>query len=132
MISTIALSVFLLHHHLNGIGNKNPRSVQDGMRARDPAANKFKRVCEDFPNLAILTKSSTPAEIQLTFGHAEVGNKSLGESIVDFSLAGDLSSPSVISFKIKIDFAADGDKIRLPIAEVLLRAAAVDITRSKK
>ena len=49
-----------------------------------------------------------------------------------FALAGDLSSPSVISFIIEIAFATDGKKIRLPIAEVLLRAAAGDLTQSKK
>ena len=102
------------------------------MRASKPDADKFKNVCEDFPNLAILTKSSTPGEIQLTFGHAAVENKSLGESVVAFALAGDLISPSVISFNIDIAFAADGEKIRLPIAEVLLRAAAGNLARSKK
>ena len=132
MISTNALSVFILHHHLNGIGNKNLCSVQYVMRASKPAAKKYKRVCEYFPNIAILTKSATPGKIQLTFGHVSVGNKSLGESVVAFALAGDLSSPSVISLKIEISFAADGDKIRLPIAEVLLRAAASDLTKSKK
>ena len=34
--------------------------------------------------------------------------------------------------KIEIAFAADGDKIRLPIAEFLLCAAAGNLTRSKK
>ena len=131
MISTNALSVFLLHHHLNGLGNKNLRLIQDVIRASEPAADKFKRVCEDFPNLAILTKSSTPGEIQLTFGHAAVGNKSLGESVVVFALAGDLSSPSVISFKIEIAFATYGDKIYLPIAKVLLGAVVGNLTRSK-
>ena len=97
MISTNALYVFLLSHHLNGPGNKNLLSIQDVMRASKPAAEKFKRVCEDFPNLAILTKSATPGEIQLTFGHVAVGNKSLGESVVAFALVGDLSSPSVTS-----------------------------------
>ena len=48
---------------------------------------KYKRVCEDLPNLAILTKSATPGEIQLTFGHAAVGNKSLGESVVAFAIS---------------------------------------------
>ena len=132
MISTNALSVFLLHHHLNGPGNKNMCSIQDVMRARFTAADKFKRVCEDFTNLAILTNISTPGEIQLTFGHVDVGNKSLGKSVVAFSLAGYLSSPSVISFNIDIAFASDGDKIRLPIAEVLLCTAAGDLARSKK
>ena len=37
----------------------------------------------------------------------------------------------MISFNTDIAFAADGDKIRLPIAEVLLRAAAGDLARSK-
>ena len=132
MISTNALSVFLLHHHLNRLGNKNLRLVQDMMHASEPAAEKFKRVYEDFPNLTILTKSSTPGKIQLTLGHAAIGNKSLGESNVAISLAGDLSSPSVISFKNEIDFAADDDKIRLPIAEVLLLAASGNLTQSKK
>ena len=119
MISTNALSLFLLHNYLNGIGNKNLRSIQDVMRASESAAEKFKRVCKDFPNLAILAKSSTPGKIQLTFGHAAVGNKSLGESVVAFAIAGDLSSPSVISFKVEIAFAADSDNTRLLIAEVL-------------
>ena len=100
MISTNTLSVFILHHYLNGLGNKNLCSIQDVMRASDPAAEKYKRVCEDFPNLAILTNISTPGEIQLTFGHVAVGNKSLGEYVVAFALAGDLSSHSVISLKI--------------------------------
>ena len=120
MISTNALSVFLLHHHLNRLGNKNLRLFQEVMHASDPAADKLKKFCEDFPNLAILTKISTPGEIQLTFGHSAVGNKSLGESVVAFALSGDLSSPSVILFNIKIAFAADRDNIRLPIVEVLL------------
>ena len=102
------------------------------MRASEPAAEKFKRVCEVFLNLAILAKSATPGEIQLTSGHAAVGNKPLGESVVDFALAGVISSPSVISLKIKIAFAADGDNICLPIAEVLLRAATGNLARSKK
>ena len=94
------------------------------MRASKPAAEKYKRVCEDFPNLAILAKSATPGKIQLTFDHAAVGNKSLGGSDAAFALAGNLSSPSVISFKIKIAFAVDSDKICPPIAEVLHCAAA--------
>ena len=121
----------LLHHHLNLLGNKNICSIQDVMRAREPAAEKFKRVCEDFPNLVILTKSSTPGKIQSTFGHAAVGNKSLGESVVAFALAGDLRSPSLIHFTIEIAFATDGDKIRLPIAEFLLFVAAGNLARSK-
>ena len=132
MISTNALSVFILHHHLNRLRNKNLRSIHDVMRASEPATEKYKRVCEYFPHIAILTKRTTPGKIQLMFGHAAVGNKSLGGSVVDFSLSGNLSSPSIISLKIEIDFAADGDKIRIPIAKVLLRVAAGDFVRSKK
>ena len=60
------------------------------MRASELAADKYKNVFKDFPNLGILTKSSTPGEIQLTFGHAAVGKKSLGESVVAFALVGNL------------------------------------------
>ena len=51
---------------------------------------------------------------------------------MDFDLAGDLILHSVIYLKIKIVFAVEGDKIRLPIAEFLLCAAAGDLTCSKK
>ena len=131
MISTNALSVFILHHHLNGLGNKNLRSIKDFIRARETAAKKYKRVCKDFPNLAILTESATPGKVQLTFGHAAVGNNSLWGYAVSFILAGYLSSPFVISTKIEIVFAADGNKICLPIAEVLLRSAAGNLARMK-
>ena len=122
MISNNALSVFFLHHHLNGLRNKNIHSIQDGMRASEAAVEKYKRVCEDFPNLTILTKNARPGEIQLTFGHTAVGNKFHGKSIVASALAGDIRSPSLISQNIKISFAVDSDKIHLPIAEVLFHA----------
>ena len=78
MISTNALSVFILHHHLNRLRNNNLYSIQNVMRASETAAKKYKRVCRDFPNLAILTKSATPGKVQLVFVHVDVGNKSLG------------------------------------------------------
>ena len=102
------------------------------MRLIKPSAKKFKRVYEDFPNLAILTKSATPGKIELTFIQTAVLNKSLGESVVAFVLAVNLSSPSVIHLEIKIAFCADRDKIRLPIAGVLLRATFGVLARSKK
>ena len=102
------------------------------MSVRDPVAETFKKVCEDFPNLTILTKSATPGKVQLMFGHATVGNKSLGESVVTFALAGYLSLPSVVSIKMDIIFAVDSDNIRLLIMEVLPCAASEDLTRSKK
>ena len=124
--------MFILHHNLIRLGNKNIRSIQYVMHAHEPDAEKYKRVCKDFPNLAILTKSATPGKIQLTFGHAAVGNNSLGESVVAFALAGDLSSPSVISLNIEIVFATDSDKICLPIVEVFLCTTSGDLVRSKK
>ena len=127
MISTNALSVCLLHHHLNGLGNKNLCLVQYMMRANEPSAYKFKKVCEDFPNIAILTNRSTPGEIKLTFVHAAIRNNSFGCSAVAFVLASNLSSPYVLSFKIEITFAADGDNINLLIVEVLLCAASGDL-----
>ena len=66
------------------------------------------------------------------FGHAAVGNKFLRLSVVAFALAGDLRSPSVVFLKICIAFVADGGKIRLLIAEVLLRTVAGNLARSKK
>ena len=130
MLSTNTLSVFILHHHQNGICNKNLSLIQDIMRASEPAANKYKKVCDDFPNLAILTKSATPGEFQLMFAHTSVGNKYLEESVVAFALMGNLDSPSVVSINMDINFSADGDKIRLPITEFLLCTAA-DLARSK-
>ena len=60
MIYSNTLSVFLLQYPLNVLGNENLLSVQEVMRASEPAADKYKNVCKDFPNLGILTKSSTP------------------------------------------------------------------------
>ena len=132
MIYFHTFSAFLLDHSLNGLGNSNLRSVQEVIRVSKPATEKFKDICNNSPNLAILTKSSTPGEVQLTFSHSTVGNKSLGETFQAFTLAGDLGSPSVISFNLEIASAPEGEKIRLPITEALLRAAAGDLKGSKK
>ena len=101
MIYSLALSAFLLHHPLKGLRNANLRSVPEAMRASEPAKEKYKTVCEDFLNLGILRKSSTPGEVQLMLCHATVGKKSLGESIPTLALVGDLGSPSVISFNLE-------------------------------
>ena len=79
MISTNTLSVFILHHHQNVICNKNFRSIQEIMRTIKPDERKYKNVCDGLPNLAVLTKSATPGEVQLKFSHASIGYKSLGE-----------------------------------------------------
>ena len=132
MISSNFLTVFLLHHLLNVLRNENLCSVWEVIHANELAVDKYKNICEDFPNPGILTKISTPGEIQLTFSHMAIGNKFLGEFVVAFALAGDLGSPSVISFNLEISFAPDREKIRLLITEVIFRAAAGDLTRSKK
>ena len=101
------------------------------MRTIDPDRNKFKHVCRYLPNISILTKSATPADVQLRFVHESVGNKSLRGSVAVFSLAGLLEVLSVVSIDINIAFAIDGDNIRLPITKVILSAAAGDLARSK-
>ena len=88
MISTKTLYVFILHHHLNGLRKNNLRSIQYVMRASNPAAEKYKRVCKYLPNITILTNSAISGKIQLTFRHAAVGKKSLGEYVVAFALTG--------------------------------------------
>ena len=81
MISTNELSVFILNYHQNRICNKNLRSIQDIIHARDMAFKKYKGFCNDFPHLSILAKSATPDKVQLTFTHASVGNKYLGNPL---------------------------------------------------
>ena len=93
------------------------------MHLDEPVGTKFKRVCTYFPNLALLTKSATPGDIQVTFGNASVGNKYLWETVTSFSLTGSLESPTVVSIDSKRAFTSAGKKIRLPVTEVLLRAA---------
>ena len=56
------------------------------MRSDEPAGAKFKHVRADFPNIALLNKSATLGNIQLTSCHASVGNNSLGETATALSL----------------------------------------------
>ena len=63
MISSNDLSIYLLQHNWNEICDQNFRSVQDTMCSYEPAGSKFKHVCTDFPNIAVLTKSATPGYI---------------------------------------------------------------------
>ena len=122
MISTNALSVFIFHQHHNLIWNKNLHSIQEIMCVSDLANENYKKVHDDSPNLIILIKSVTSGKVQLMFAHASFRNKSLGESLASFSLVGSLDSPSVVSVDVNISFTMDGDKIRLPTSELLLRA----------
>ena len=68
----------------------------------------------------------------MMFDHASVGKTFLGESITAFSLARSLDSPTVVLLDTNVALAIVGDKIRLPISEVLLYAASGDLSRSKK
>ena len=56
------------------------------MRPDKPYSAKFKCVCTGFPNIALLAKSTTLGNIQVTFGHMFVGIKYLSETITTFAL----------------------------------------------
>ena len=90
------------------------------MRMSKLAFKKYKKVCNNLPNLAILSKSATPGEVQLMFVHASVGNKSLREYVAAFSLEGCLDSPSLVLVNINISFTMDGDKICLLVKDFRL------------
>ena len=82
--------------------------------------------------MVILIKSDTTVEFQLTYVHAYVGNTSLGVLFTVFYLVGLLETPTVVSIDSNIAFANAGDKIQLPVTELILRAATGDLARSKK
>ena len=130
-MSSNALSVFILRHDINVICNKNICLIQDIMRTSDPDGEKFKHICKYFPNMAILTKIATPGDVQLTFSHMSFGNKYLKESITAFALAVSLEAPKVASISVDITFAISGNKIRIPVTEVLLCAAVGNLARLK-
>ena len=102
------------------------------MRTSDPACDKSKHVCEDIPNMYILTKSVTPGNVQLTFVHMSIGNKPLGESVTIFTLEGYLEAPAVVSIIVNTAFAIASDKIPIPVTKELLCSNVGDLSRSKK
>ena len=136
VIFSNALLLFLLDHNQNGVCNHNLCSIQDLMCLDKPYVTKFKRVCADFPNLALPVKITTPGNIQVTFGHMFVGNKSLRETITPFYLARSLESPMMVSIDTKRTFAIAiviySEKNHLPVTEVLFCAFFGEIVRSKK
>ena len=123
------LYTFIIHHDINGLCDKNLRSIQYLMRTSEPAGEKFKHICKNFPNLAILTKSATLGNVQLTLVHASVGKTPLGESVTAFAQAGSLEAPTVDYIDVDIAFAIVGNRIWIPVTEVLLRAAVGDLAR---
>ena len=86
MISSNALSTYLLQHNQIEIYDQNFSSIQDTVRLDNPAGSKFKGFCTYFPNLTVLTKSETPGDIHVTYAHVPVGNKSLVKMVTAFSL----------------------------------------------
>ena len=88
----------------------------------EPDSKKYKKVCRNLPNLAILSKSATSGEFQVNVSHVNIRKKSLGKNFTVFSLNG---SPELLKFaSINNEHAFDmsGDKICLPITDVLLCA----------
>ena len=56
------------------------------MRLDNPDGAKSKLIYAGFPNIAILSKSAMPDEIQVTFCHTTIGNKYPRETITAFAL----------------------------------------------
>ena len=123
MIFTNTLSILLLENDHNGVYNRNLHSIQELMRLDKSTSAKFKHVYAYFPNLAILTNSNIPGEIQVNFGHTYVDNKPLGETVTAFPLAGYLESMMVVSINYGCTFNRSRKKIRLLVMEVLLCTA---------
>ena len=108
MISTNAISLIIVEHYHNGVCNHNLHSIQDLMCSDEPVGIKVKRVCADLPNIALLANSATPGEIQVTFGHLSIRNKSIEETVSDFTIAGSLESPMVVSIDTEHAFVGSG------------------------
>ena len=124
--------LFLLKHDQNVVRNRNLHSIYKFMRSDKLAGGKFKRVCADLPNITILAKSTTPEKIQVTFGHAYIGNNSLWGTVTTFTLAVYVESTTVESINAECAFTSSGKNIRLLVTEVLLCAAFDNLARSKK
>ena len=132
MILLNTLLLFILNNNQNRACNLNLCLIQYLMCSYKPAGANFKRVCVDFPNITLLTKSTTPGNIQANFGRASFGNKSLGSTFTTFTLVGSLESSTVVSIDAERAFTISGDKIRLPAMEVLLCAVIGDLAHPKK
>ena len=132
MIYTNTLSLFLLKHNQNKVYDQNLCLIQESMRLDRLAGYMFKRLCVDFPNPAILDKGATPGKFQVVYVHASVGNKSLGETVTYFALAGLLEAPTMVSIGAERAGAGTRENIHLPTTEVLLRAAIGDLYKSRK
>ena len=97
-----------------------------------PAGSKLNRVITDFPNLAVLTKSTTPGEIQAMYVHTSIRNKFFGEMVTNFVLEGSLEASTVVSIDIERALARNGKKVHYLTTKVLLLAATGKLAKSKK
>ena len=64
--------------------------------------------------------------------HTSVGNNSLRESVTAFALAGWIEAPAVVSINVNIAFVVAGNKIRIPVNNILLCVTVGDLDRSEK
>ena len=131
MFYSYALSIYLLHHNQKDLFNQNIWSIQDAMRSDNPAGSKLKRVCTDLPNMVVLNMIATPGDIQVTYAHASVRNKSLGKAVTDSSLAGSLEAPTMVSIDIKSAFSGNDEKTCVLTMDVLLCAAVKKLKKPK-
>ena len=102
------------------------------MRSDKLAGSKFKHICKIFPNMAVLTKSSSPVYIQLTYVHASVGNNYLGKTVTAFPLAGSLKAPTVVLIDTKLTFILNCKKVLLQTTEFLIHTTTGDLAKLKK
>ena len=99
------------------------------MRSDKLAGSKFKHICKNFPNMAVLTKSSSPGYIQLTYVHASVGNNYLGKTVTAFPLAGSLKAPTVVLIDTKLTFIVNCKNILLQTTEFLIHTNTGDLAK---
>ena len=64
------------------------------MSPDEPAGLKFKHVCTDLQNFAVLTKISTPGDIQVTYMHESVRKSPFGKTVTTFDPEGSLKLPT--------------------------------------
>ena len=82
--------------------------------------SKFKWVCTKLLDFALLTKTTKPGEVQVTYAHASVGNTPLRETVTAFTLVVSLETPSVATTDDECAFIGASNKICIPTTEVLL------------
>ena len=128
MISTNALPLFLPKHYQNGVCEHNIRSIKELIHSDEPDVSKLKRVCADFPDIMLLTKSATHRKSKVIYAHTSIGNKSIGETVTTFALVVFLKAPNLVMIDVESDGA--GNKIHLPTTEVLLRSAVGNLPQS--